>query len=174
MISLVARWRFTNEEDEMWNSWCEWVVRSNYIWRERARWVARFIGQDVTVPARIFRENVVVPRALLHRLLGVVQIHDAKHCSIKSDTFWQIGIQVAVKVLACLKSLGTGAPLRKLEDGSEMGKEAIISYMRRFIRHVKDIYGATSLNRPLTQTERGFIARIYPHVWFPGYIGAVH
>lgn len=41
-------------------------------------------------------------------------------------------MDTAVSILVCLKHLGRGAPLRELEDGSQMGKETICSDRTHF------------------------------------------
>lgn len=75
--------------------------------------------------------------------------------------------------MVCLKILGSGASSRNLEDGAQMGKQPIRSYVRNLVLDVKGIDDAMILNRRPIRSEMGSIYSVYTDTGFTGCIGAV-
>lgn len=64
----------------------------------------------------------------------------------RSRTVGRVGIQSEVKVLVCLRLLGSETSLRQLDDSACMSKGTIRSYFKKFCKYIKDIYGPLDLN----------------------------
>lgn len=83
------------------------------------------------------------------------------------------GIFAEVKLLVCLKRVGSAFSLWELDDTAQMGKGTIRSYWKLVLGHTKEIDGSSYLNRRSTRAELGSISSTYRDAGFLGCIGAV-
>lgn len=83
------------------------------------------------------------------------------------------GIPSQVKVLVCLRKLGTARPLDYLDGSAQMGAETLRQYFRTFNECVIELYGDRFLNpRPSTSELAEIGSRCF-RACFPGCVGAV-
>lgn len=78
-----------------------------------------------------------------------------------------------MKILACLRLLGTGRSLDDMDDRAGMGWETPRTYFKRFWTDVLTIYGAVYLKRRTKKEELMCLNNWYTEIGFAGCVGAV-
>lgn len=119
------------------NQWRERMRSSAYICRQSSRWIKQYVSPDSRFPERIFRETFGVPRPLFHRLLVDPRAQNEGNWTTKYLAIGSEGIYAAVTVVLCLKCLSNGVSLRERNEGAQMGKENIRTYMKQIFHDVK-------------------------------------
>lgn len=147
------------------------VPGSTIIFCPPSRWVEHYLGANPVFPTRVFRENFRVPRTLFVRLLADIQAHASSTWCARRDSVVRTGLAPEVKLLVCLRRLGSAVFLRELYDMEKMGKETIRSYYSTFLRHFNGVYGASYLNYRPKSGELGTISTMYADTFFPAVFG---
>ena len=143
--------------------------------RERgfSLWPSDYLGENPVYSLRQFRQRFRVPRALFFRLRDDLVAHNPRVWSQRKDCFGKWGQPTDVKVLLCLRYIGTGRSFDDLDDSSRMARETARQYVNQFYIDVNEIYGAEFYNRYPNRAELKEIAERYEDAGFPGCIGAV-
>eukprot|EP00171_Calliarthron_tuberculosum_P002978 IDg2978t1 len=96
------------------------------------------------------------------------------HCApFLTNAAGKKGLTAEVKILACLRVLGTARSFDDLDDGSRMASETLRGYFKQFCWCIQDLYGGSFLNRFPTKNELSDIAAVYGQNGFQGCIGCV-
>ena len=85
----------------------------------------------------------------------------------------RFGVPAAIKVLACLRVLGTGRSFGDLDDGCRMSRETLRKDFKHFCRCIRHIYGESLLNRLPTKQKLQEIADRYGEESFKGCMRSV-
>lgn len=83
------------------------------------------------------------------------------------------GHSTEVKVLVCLRYLGTARALDDLDDGARLSTESARKYIKHFATDLVRLHGPQYFNRYPNKSELQAIADRYESLGFPGCIGAV-
>ena len=91
----------------------------------------------------------------------------------RTDAAGRSGQGTEVKVMVCLRVLGSGCSLEDIDDKARMAPETVRYYLQHFVKHIQDMYGSEYLNRYPGRAELQRIAAKYADDGFVGCIGAV-
>ena len=91
----------------------------------------------------------------------------------RTDAARRRGQQTEVKVMVCLRVLGSGCSLDDVDDKARMAPEPVRYYMKHFVSDVLSIYSAEFLNRYPSRFELQRITAKYGDDGFMGCIGAI-
>lgn len=149
------------------------VKGAKFYKRGTSAWMHQFVGPHATKTPALFRALFRVPKAMFIKILADLVAYRPLVWGTTTDAVGRKGIPSEIKVLVCLRLIGTARSLQDLVDQAEMGKETIRYYLRQFADDIEAVYGSVFLNRWPTRAERGAIAEIYAKRGMAGCIGAV-
>ena len=140
--------------------------------RGESTWIADYLGSNPIYNARDFRRRFRVPRVLFRKLCDDLLLYDESTWGRRRNAAGKFGACTEVKVMACLRYLGTGRSTDDIDDSARMSSESIRQYVRRFTTDIVAIHKGTYLSRP-NQSELETIEKEYDDSGFPGCVGAV-
>lgn len=105
---------------------------ARYLRRRKSAWETDYLDSNTIYPNHIFQRSFRVPRNLF------LKLHIDLLCS--NDTTWKTqrdgigrhGIRSEIKIIVCLRLLGSGRSIDDLDDSEQMGRETIRSYFNLF------------------------------------------
>lgn len=101
-----------------------------------------------------FQSVLRVTRVLFDKIHSSMIMHALEVPRAKGDAVGQEREKIG-KLLRFLHMERMGASLRKMDDQLKISVETLRTYFRRFVKHVKQLYGGELLNRKHTCMERG-------------------
>lgn len=143
------------------------------VQRGTSSWLVDYLGDAPVYSLRSFRRRFRIPRVMFRKLFGDLLQHNPGVWGRKTDCCGHRGIDPEVKVLACLRYLGTGRAMDDIDDSSRMSAESVRVYLRHFVEDIEELYGSQYLNRRPTRVELQTIAERYEEADFPGCVGCV-
>lgn len=142
--------------------------------RGTSTWIRDFLSEGCVHTRRDFRYFFRVPRALFEKLHADLVYTYPETWSTLLDAAKRSGIPSQVKILACLRLLGTGCAMDSLHESAGMGAETLRKYFKKFCLHLTQLYGEEYLNRRPAAEQLDRIEERYAQVGFPGCVGALH
>lgn len=121
------------------------------ISRYSSRWSDLYLSSQPTYPSSLCRKLFRVPRTLFLKHKYYLVTHDPSFWSTCADGIGWTEIKSEVKILACLRLLGSGSSLDYMDYCQHMGKETLRMHFKRFWVYMKKIYDDLYLNRRQTQ-----------------------
>ena len=145
---------------------------SKTIIRGLSPWIHDYLGEFPVFSRRFFRAQFRIPRGLFEKVHRDL-VERFKVFQTRRNAAKKVGIQSEVKVLACLQVLGSGCAIENLDESSQMSRESIRAYLKKFCVALIEMYGDDYLNRRPSPKELQDIQKKYEAKGFPGCIGAV-
>lgn len=149
------------------------VAGARFFRRGPSPWIDFYLGSDPTYPGNVFRQRFRVPRSLFYKLHTDLVNYDCNTWDTRRDCTGRDKIRSEIKVLVCLRLLGTGRSLDDLDDCAQMGRETIRYYFKRFCKDMLVIYGGQFLNRRPRPDELQKLQDDYNNEGFAGCVGAI-
>jgi len=143
------------------------------ILRGTSTWKTDYLGSSPAYPLRLFRQRFRIARSMFYKLLSDLTASYPNIWNQRSNAAGRRCIIPEIKILACLRVLGTARSFDDLDDGSRMSKDSLRMYFRNFCRCIKHLYGESVYNRLPTKSELVEIANRYAENGFKGCIGCV-
>lgn len=153
--------------------WTGRVMGPSTVSREPSHWMRYYMGPNLMYPTTTLHRVFHVPRTLFWRIISNLIHQNHTKWSTRTDGFGRKGKEAEIKVMVCLRLLGSARSLRDLDDGACMGKETIWKYFCQLCIDMRTIYGPTYLNWRSTSTEIGAVATTYDRAGFYRWVGAV-
>ena len=161
------------EIEEPGRNWHGRLPGSANLRRGKSSWVTDYLGETPLYPLRSFRRRFRVPRALMLKIAQDLMEFNPDIWKTRVDAAGRSGQQTEVKVMVCLRVLGSGCSLEDVDDKARMAPETVRYYMKHFVKDIQAIYGSDYLNRYSGRVELQRIAAKYADDGFVGCIGAV-
>lgn len=175
-VSVAVSAEGDDSEEEMLLEGRRWRGRipgSRNIERGVSSWITDYLTHDAVYPLYKFRRRFRIPRMMFRTLLKDLVDKDPDFWGVRKNAAGRVGILPEIKVLACLRVLGTGRSFDDIDDSARMGAETVRQYFRRFVQDIICIYGPAFLNRRPTVEELDGIEEKYADRGFPGCVGCV-
>ena len=153
--------------------WFGRIPGSKAIRRGTSSWETDYLGDAPLYPLRCFRRRFRVPRALMLKIAKDLVDLNPGIWLTRVDAAGRPGQKTEVKVMACLRVLGSGCALDDIDDKARMSPETVRFYLQHFVADMQRLYGSQFLNRYPNKTELQRIADRYEEDGFVGCIGAV-
>ena len=142
--------------------------------RPVSTWIRDYLTTPPLYGLKTFRRRFRIPRAMFFKLHKDLVEHFPDIWATQCNAARKRGIPSQIKVLACLRKLGTARPLDDLDERAQMGSETLRQYFRKFNECLIELYGGRFLNRRPSTSELVNIERRYSRAGFPGSVGAVN
>lgn len=124
-------------------------ARCEIYCRVDSPWVSYYLGEAPLYPLDTYRNVLPVPRCVFHRMHREILRHLSHVWKRRVDRFHKQGIRSEVRVLTCIRMLGSGDSLRGMDDQGQIGREATRTYMKHFYRKIREILGPATSPIPL-------------------------
>jgi len=143
------------------------------IERGESTWVSDYLGESHIYGLRSFRRRFRVPRGMFAELHHDLTTHFPQIWSQRKNAVGRLGIRSEVRVLACLRFLGTSRSFDDMDDAARMAPETLRGYVKEFCTAIHNLYGDLFLNRLPTSTELCQVQDNYGDYGFRGCVCAV-
>ena len=140
--------------------------------RGYSTWVKDYLTEYSVYSPRDFRRRFRVPRALFARLHSDLVKYNPRIWTQRRNAAGKLGACGEVKILACLRFLGTGRATDDIDDSARMSEESLRQYIKLFCDDIIALYSDIFLSKP-NSNELQQIADDYETKGFPGCIGAI-
>lgn len=136
-------------------------------------WIRDYLTTPPLYSFKTFRRRFRIPRATFFKLHKDLVEHFPGIWATQYNAARKRGITSQIKVLACLRKLGTARPLDDFDESAQMESETLRQYFRKFTECLIELYGVRFLNRRPSTSELVEIERRYSRAGFPGSVGAL-
>lgn len=138
------------------------------ILRGTSTWIKKYLSAYLTNKLKCFRLRFIVPCNMFHKILKNLIQFNPGLWGVRFKAANRAVICTEIKVVVCLRYIGTGISMNDLDNGCKMGTETLWQYLINFCREYLSMHGVIYYNRRPGLEERGKIEDMYRSVGFWG------